>query len=241
MNARLLWIPCLLTLGCADASAHEDDATETELDSTEPALLDEAAQSFELVSGSCTNGVVAARVNRSDSATCRPHVVPAAGADHATSDSVAALGELSNLELMRVERGANNTITPVGQVFHPATSLFAPLEQAVSGQRFFQVRASDCTDKASFSAFPLNDVGVFGFNIQRARGFGDIRVSYARPFPPELTEQRVRHEVLYEQATFRGMVERPTFDILHPYAERPLLITVFDLLPVERDQDRCAP
>lgn len=184
--------------------------------------------------GPSNEGIYASKVNTEVSnSLCFSPAQPAPGSDSATKDSLADVGTMGGMQMIRLASGASSPAM-VQQIFSLIAPPANPLELPVDRLSYFQGTASGCSGNAIFSFTKVNKGGV-----QRGWGERDVRVNPVYDLPEGWTIDDLRHEVLYEQATFRGMVERPTFDILHPWAERPLLITVFDLLPATRSSDRC--
>jgi hypothetical protein len=184
--------------------------------------------------GSCgeTNeGVLLSKVNTPDpSPVCLPAIQAAASADAATQSAVTDLGKTSGTELIRLDSKSQ-----VKQVFSVIAPPANPLELPVDRLGYFQATSTNCSSKAIFSFTSVNGKNP----TQRGWGERDVRINAVYELPTEWTEEKLRHEILFEQAAFRGIVERPTFDILHPFNERPLLVTVFDVLPLARSADRC--
>ncbi len=186
--------------------------------------------------GESSEGVLASKVNTAEtSPVCLSPAQAATAADAATQSAVTDLGTAGGTELMRVESGATSS-AKVNQVFAVIAAPANPLELPVDRLQYFQATATNCSANAMFTFSTVNDSG----RTQRGRGERDVRINPVYELPTEWTIEKLRHEIIYEQAAFRGMVERPTFDILHPFAERPLLVTVFDLLPLARSTERCA-
>jgi hypothetical protein len=182
--------------------------------------------------GETNDGLLLSKVNKSDSSpVCLPSLQAAASADAATQSAVLELGNSSGTELIRIDSASQ-----VRQIFSVIAPPANPLELPVDRLGYFQATATNCSDKAIFSFASVNGSGP----TQRGWGERDVRINPVYELPTEWTEEKLRHEILFEQAAFRGIVERPTFDILHPFNERPLLVTVFDLLPLVRSTDRCA-
>jgi len=186
--------------------------------------------------GEASAGVLAAIVNTPDtSPICLSPLQAASSADAATLSAVTELGNSGGSELMRVESGASSSAT-VKQIFSVIAPPANPLELPVDRLQYFQATATACSGNAIFSFSTVNNRS----RTQRGWGERDVRINPVYELPTEWTIEKLRHEILFEQAAFRGIVERPTFDILHPFAERPLLVTVFDLLPAVRSTERCA-
>lgn len=183
--------------------------------------------------GSCgETGVLLSKVNTPDpNPVCLSSIQAAASADAATQAAVTDLTNTAGTELIRI-----NSASEVKQVFSVIAPPANPLELPVDRLGYFQATATSCSNKAIFSFTSVNGSG----STQRGWGERDVRINAVYELPTEWTEEKLRHEILFEQAAFRGIVERPTFDILHPFNERPLLVTVFDLLPLVRSEDRCA-
>lgn len=178
-----------------------------------------------------SEGVLVSKVNTPDpSPVCLPSLQAASSADAATQSAVTDLGHTTGTDLLRIDARAQ-----VKQVFSVIAPPANPLELPVDRLGYFQATATNCSDKAIFSFASVNGSAP----AQRGWGERDVRMNAVYELPTEWTEEKLRHEILFEQAAFRGIVERPTFDILHPFNERPLLVTVFDLLPLVRSVDRC--
>jgi hypothetical protein len=225
---RHVFALCALALVAGCASAPEESAQSTK----EQELNVLRREGFHVALGRCA-GIQAKLVNRATAAeTC---IAPVRANDAATAAALPTIGRSRGEALFHAERPFGQTATTVLAIFRPVAPLYRALD-ANDPLRFYQVTASSCAESARFDAADLN---VVFFGTKTAWGMRDIRVTYARELPAGWDEDRVRREVLYERAAFRGNVERPTFDILHPDAERPLLVTVFDLLPVVRSANRC--
>lgn len=182
--------------------------------------------------GDTNEGLLVSKVNTPDpSPVCLSSIQAAPSADAATQAAVTDLVTTSGTDLLRLD-----TASQVKQVFSVIAPPANPLELPVDRLGYFQATATSCSSKAIFSFASVNGSAP----TQRGWGERDVRINSVYELPTEWTEEKLRHEVLYEQAAFRGIVERPTFDILHPFNERPLLVTVFDLLPLVRSADRCA-
>lgn len=185
-------------------------------------------------------GLLVSRVNAPNAAPeCLTTVIPSAAADAATQLAVADLGRDPGRDLLRIEADSRAP-SKVRQIFTVVGTPANPLETPVDRLQFYQGSATGCKASALFSFSSLNNAGLFAKGTLRAWGETDVRVNAVYDLPEGWTLERLRYEVLYEQAAFRGIVERPTFDILHPRAERPLLVTVFDLLPTVRSTNRCS-
>lgn len=182
--------------------------------------------------GETSEGILVSKVNTPDpSPACLSSIQAVTSADAATQSAVAELGNTAGTELIRID-----STSQVKQVFSVIAPPANPLELPVDRLGYFQATATSCSGKAIFSFASVNGSGP----TQRGWGERDVRINPVYELPTEWTEEKLRHEILFEQAAFRGIVERPTFDILHPFNERPLLVTVFDLLPLVRSADRCA-
>lgn len=189
--------------------------------------------------GDNADGLLSSRVNQENSKpVCLTPVIASRSADEATISVVPEIGSVGGTEIIRIEGGSANS-AKVRQVFTVITTPANPLDLPVDRLSFYQATASSCSQKSRFSFTPLNNRGLLGSRVLRGWGERDVRVNPAYDLPEGWTIEDLRHEVLFEQAAFRGIVERPTFDILHPFAERPLLVTVFDLLPAVRTSDKC--
>jgi hypothetical protein len=164
------------------------------------------------------------------SPVCLSSIQAAASANAATQSAVTDLGNSAGTELIR-----SSSTSQIKQVFSVIAPPANPLELPVDRLGYFQATATSCSSKAIFSFTSVNGSAP----TQRGWGERDVRINSVYELPTEWTEEKLRHEILYEQAAFRGIVERPTLDILHPFNERPLLVTVFDLLPLVRSADRC--
>ena len=187
--------------------------------------------------GANDEGVLASRVNQENTnALCLTPVMASRFADDATKSLIPEIGQVGGTEVIRVEAGAANS-AQVRQVFTVIAAPANPLDLPVDRLSYYQAKASNCSERAHFSFTRLEDRGS---HLLRGWGERDVRVNPAYDLPEGWTIEDLRRELLFEQATFRGIVERPTFDILHPFAERPLLVTVFELLPAARTADRCS-
>ncbi len=239
VHAAGVMVIALGAAACSSQVANDDAAEVVSTSSDELAIV--SSDVFYVAVGRCGSagaGVSVSKVNAVAAPRCLAGVVPSSGVDAATGSAVPGVGTAPGTEVVRVEAGATSPAR-VRQLFSIVTPPANPLDVPVDGLQFFQATASSCTTASITTFAPVNDAGFLGSKVQRSWGDGDVRVNAAYPLPVGWTDARLRHEVLYEQAAFRGIVERPTFDILHPFAERPLLVTVFDLLPVVRSADRC--
>ncbi len=184
--------------------------------------------------GENAEGVLSSKVNMPESnPVCFAPVQTAPSADAATQAAVVDIANAGGTELIRVETKDLPTAT-IKQVFTVIAPPANPLELPVDRLQYYQASATDCSGKAIFSFTTVN-----GKQTQRGWGERDVRINPVYELPTEWTLEKLRQEILFEGASFRGIVERPTFDILHPFAERPLLVTVFDLLPLVRSTERC--
>jgi hypothetical protein len=199
-----------------------------------------ATDAWYLSQGACPSSatvIAATQLNAKDATeTCLGPLQSSLRADPATKDAVQHIGETSATTVLRVVGGVK-TPAVISEVYETIAGPIVPLQ--VDRLQYYQATVASCDPKASFSFRAVNDSGLFGLKVQRGRGERDIRVNTIDELPTEWSLERVRYEILYERAVFRGLVERPTFDILRPDAERPLLVTVFDVLPRVRSQDSC--
>jgi hypothetical protein len=199
-----------------------------------------AADAWYLVKGPCSSselGLSVEKLNAPEALeTCLDSVQASSRADVATQDALQRVDDAAATAVVRVEADIREPAL-VSEVYETIAGPIVPLQ--VDRLRYYQASAAACDPKAVVSFRAVHDSGLFGLKVQRGRGERDIRVNTIYELPTEWTLERVRHEILYERALFRGIVERPTFDILRPNAERPLLVTVFDVLPRVRSEDAC--